>query len=75
MSKSSPKPIIYHIPVCPFSQRIELYHDYALGKGSGALPEDRSRSSFVFDPHWRARPWPPRETWAAPVSDGELGLV
>lgn len=24
MSKSSPKPIIYHIPVCPFSQRIEI---------------------------------------------------
>lgn len=58
-----------------YEEIVKLYHDYALGKGNGALPEGRSRSSFVFDPHWRARPWPPRDKWAAPVSDGELGLV
>lgn len=65
MSKTFPKPVIYHIPVCPFSQRIELYHDYVLGKGNGALPEGRSRP----------RPALARATLATPrhVGGGRLG--
>ena len=54
---------------------VKLYYDYALGQGNGALPEGRSVSSFTFSPHWRDRPWPPRDKWAGSASDAELGLV
>ncbi len=54
---------------------VKLYYDYALGLGNGALPEGRRVSSFSFDTDWRARPWPPRDKWAASPSDAELGLV
>jgi len=56
-------------------QIVKLYYDYALGAGNGALVEDRSVSSFVFEPHWRDRPWPPRDKYAGTASDAELGLV
>lgn len=54
---------------------VKLYHDYALGAGNGALVEGRSRSSFVFEPHWRERPWPPAEKYDLRATDAELGLV
>ncbi len=54
---------------------VKLYYDYALGKGNGALPEGRSRSSFVFEPHWKTRPWPPRNKWGPAASDRALGLL
>jgi glutathione S-transferase len=54
---------------------VKLYYDYALGKGNGALPEGRSRSSFVFEPHWKTRPWPLRYKWGRAATDEELGLV
>lgn len=54
---------------------IKLYYDYALGAGNGALPAGRSRSSFVFEPHWTKRPWPPRDKYAHAATDAELGLV
>ncbi len=54
---------------------VKLYFDYALGAGNGALLPGRTRSSFVFTPHWRDRPWPPRDKWGARPSDAELGLV
>jgi glutathione S-transferase len=53
---------------------IKLYHDYAQGAGNGALPPGRKTSSFVFEPHWRTRPWPPRNKYAHSASDEELGL-
>jgi glutathione S-transferase len=53
---------------------VKLYYDYAWGAGNGALLPGRQRSSFVFEPHWRARPWPPRGKQAA-ASDAELGLT
>ena len=52
---------------------VKLYYDYALGKGNGALAEGRRVSSFRFEPHWRNRPWPPRDKWK-PASDAQLGL-
>ena len=52
---------------------MKLYYDYAWGAGNGALLPGRQRSSFVFEPHWKARPWPPRGK-QAPASDAELGL-
>ena len=55
-------------------QIVKLYYDYALGAGNGALPAGRSKSSFVFEPHWRERPWPPRDKWL-PVGDAALGLA
>lgn len=58
-----------------FEQIVKLYYDYALGAGNGALVAGRSRSSFVFEPHWRDRPWPPRDKYAGTASDAELGLV
>ncbi|MBX3637449.1 MAG: glutathione S-transferase family protein [Rubrivivax sp.] len=54
---------------------VKLYHDYARGAGNGALLPGRTRSSFVFEPHWRSRPWPPRDKWGPAPSDAELGLV
>lgn len=54
---------------------VKLYYDYALGAGNGALPEGRSVSSFVFEPHWRERPWPPRNKYDERPGDQELGLA
>lgn len=56
-------------------QIVKLYYDYALGAGDGALLPGRTRSSFVFAPHWKVRPWPPREKYGPSVSDAVLGLV
>jgi glutathione S-transferase len=54
---------------------VKLYYDYAKGAGNGALLEGRARSSFVFEPHWSKRPWPPREKYDTLASDAELGLA
>ncbi len=54
---------------------VKLYYDYALGVGNGGLVEGRSVSSFAFEPHWRDRPWPPRDKYAGSASDAELGLL
>ena len=54
---------------------VKVYFDYALGAGNGALVPGRTRSSFIFTPHWRDRPWPPRDKFGARASDAELGLV
>jgi glutathione S-transferase len=54
---------------------VKSYYDYAKGKGNGALPEGRRVSSFVFEPHWRTRPWPPRDKYGQSASDQELGLL
>ena len=53
---------------------VKLYYDYAWGAGNGLLLPGRQRSSFVFEPDWRGRPWPPRGK-RAPASDAELGLL
>lgn len=54
---------------------VKLYYDYALGAGNGALVEGRTVSSFAFLPHWRDRPWPPRDKYAGTASDAALGLL
>jgi glutathione S-transferase len=54
---------------------IKLYYDYARNVGNGALPPGRTRSSFVFEPHWRDRPMPPRDKYGPAASDAELGLL
>lgn len=54
---------------------VKLYYDYALGAGNGSLLPGRTRSSFVFGPHWRNRPWPPSDKYGHHASDAELGLV
>jgi glutathione S-transferase len=56
-------------------QIVKLYYDYALGAGNGALVAGRQRSSFVFTPHWRDRPMPPRDKYGPPASDAALGLI
>ncbi len=53
---------------------VKLYYDYAWGAGNGALLPGRTRSSFVFTPHWLERPLPPRGK-LAPATDTELGLL
>lgn len=53
---------------------VKLYYDYAKGAGNGALLPGRGRSSFAFEPDWRARPWPPRDKYAQSATDEELGL-
>lgn len=53
---------------------VKLYYDYAWGAGNGAVLPGRQRSSFVFEPHWRSRPWPPRGK-TAPAGDAQLGLL
>ncbi len=60
----------------PREEIIKLYYDYALGAGNGSEPPgDRKVSSFSFTPHWRERPWPPKDKYGKPASDAELGLV
>ena len=56
-------------------QVVKLYYDYAKGAGNGALVPGRARSSFVFEPHWSARPWPPRDKYEHAATDEELGLA
>lgn len=53
---------------------VKLYYDYARGAGNGALLPGRKYSSFAFEPHWRERPWPPRDKYGAAAGDEELGL-
>lgn len=54
---------------------VKLYYDYALGAGNGALLPGRTLSSFVLDPDWRTRPWPPAQKYGPSTSDAALGLV
>jgi glutathione S-transferase len=54
---------------------IKLYYDYAKGAGNGALLPGRSLSSFIFEPHWSERPWPPRDKYGHSATDAELGLA
>jgi glutathione S-transferase len=53
---------------------VKLYYDYAWGAGNGALLPGRTTSSFVFEPHWRKRPWPPAGKRAS-ANDSALGLT
>jgi glutathione S-transferase len=55
-------------------QIIKLYYDYSKGAGNGALLPGRSKSSFVFEPDWHVRPWPPKNKYEHSASDAELGL-
>ena len=55
-------------------QVVKLYYDYAKGAGNGALLPGRRRSSFAFEPDWRARPWPPKNKYKDSATDEELGL-
>ena len=54
---------------------IKLYYDYARGAGNGALLPGRTLSSFVFEPHWSKRPWPPKDKAGPIATDAELGLL
>ncbi|RYE07657.1 MAG: glutathione S-transferase family protein [Hyphomicrobiales bacterium] len=54
---------------------VKAYYDYARGAGNGALLPGRTRSSFVFEPDWRERPWPPKDKYGPAASDAVLGLV
>ena len=56
-------------------QIVKLYFDYAKDAGNGALLPGRSRSSFVFEPHWLVRPWPPKDKYDHAATDEELGLA
>jgi glutathione S-transferase len=56
-------------------QIVKLYYDYAKGAGNGALLPGRQRSSFVFEPSWSARPWPPKDKYGRSATDEELGLT
>lgn len=53
---------------------IKVYYDYSRNAGNGALPEGRRVSSFVFEPSWRERPWPPRDKYGPGATDEQLGL-
>jgi len=54
---------------------VKLYYDYARGAGNGALLPGRAYSSFVFEPDWKSRPWPPKDKYGHDATDVELGLV
>ena len=54
---------------------VKVYYDYAKGAGNGRLLPGRTRSSLAFEPHWRTRPWPPRDKYGHSASDAELGLL
>ena len=54
---------------------VKLYYDYARGAGNGALLPGRAYSSFVFEPDWKGRPWPPKDKYGHDATDVELGLT
>ena len=54
---------------------VKLYYDYAKGAGNGALLPGRAYSSFVFEPDWKSRPWPPKDKYGHDATDVELGLA
>ena len=54
---------------------VKAYYDYARGAGNGVLVPGRERSTFVFDPDWKSRPWPPKDKYATGATDRELGLI
>jgi glutathione S-transferase len=54
---------------------VKLYYDYAKGAGNGALLPGRKVSSFVFEPDWKGRPWPPKDKYRVSATDAELGLA
>ncbi|MBA3426322.1 MAG: glutathione S-transferase family protein [Rubrobacter sp.] len=56
-------------------QVVKLYYDYARGAGNGALLPGRAYSSFVFEPGWKSRPWPPKDKYGHDATDVELGLA
>ncbi len=56
-------------------QVVKLYYDYAKGAGNGALLPGRAYSSFVFEPGWKSRPWPPKDKYGHDTTDVELGLA
>jgi glutathione S-transferase len=56
-------------------QIVKLYYDYAKGMGNGTLFPGRALSSFVFDPDWTTRPWPPKDKYGHAATDQELGLA
>jgi glutathione S-transferase len=43
--------------------------------GNGTLFPGRALSSFVFDPDWATRPWPPKDKYDYAATDQELGLA
>lgn len=53
---------------------VKLYYDYSQGAGNGSVPPGRSRSCMAVEPHWRERPWPPRDKYGRHATDAELGL-
>lgn len=54
---------------------VKTYYDYAHGLGNGRLGPGRKLSTAVFHPHWKDRPWPPRDKYSGRIcSDEELGL-
>lgn len=53
---------------------VKVYYDYAKGVGNGALVPGRTRSSFVFEPHWSTRPLPPADKYNISATDADLGL-
>lgn len=60
---------------CSKEEVVKLYYDYAKGAGNGELLPGRTRSSFVFEPHWKQRPWPPKDKYGSGATEAELGLV
>lgn len=54
---------------------VKVYYDYAKGAGNGSLLPGREHSSFVLEPDWQQRPWPPRYKYGRDATDRELGLI
>ena len=54
---------------------VKVYYDYAKGAGNGSLLPGREHSSFVLDPGWKSRPWPPSDKYGHDATDRELGLL
>jgi glutathione S-transferase len=40
-----------------------------------AHPAAQQVSAFVFELHWRSRPWPPRNQYRPRAGDADLGLL
>ena len=81
------RPTVFHIPVCPFSQRLEILLELKgrrealrdqmprqFARLDEFLAEHSADRTFVFEPDWRLRPWRPQDKYRVGATDAQLGL-
>ena len=81
------RPTVFHIPVCPFSQRLEILLELKgrrealrdqmprqFARLDEFLAEHSADRTFVFESDWRLRPWPPQDKYRVGATDAQPGF-